>query len=121
VRPALARTGFHQRGVHRTPDRHLCCRRPCQPKEHSPRTPREIETHRWLADAPLSRQWFEHAILHYRKYLLLRPDNPAALTKLGLALVSPDATEEGIHVLRRAVALEIQNVVDARSVAVAKR
>ena len=40
-----------------------------------------------LADALLSQQWFDHATVHYRRYLGLRPDDTGALDALGLALL----------------------------------
>lgn len=74
-----------------------------------PTTPGEIEAHRVLADTLLSQQWFDVAILRYRKYLRLRPDDAAALDSLGVALLATGATEEAISALRRAVALAPEN------------
>ena len=70
-----------------------------------PATLREIEAHRVLAGALLSQQWFDHAAVHYRKYLGLRPDDAGALDALGLALLGTGATDEAISAFQRAVAL----------------
>ena len=74
-----------------------------------PATPREIEAHRVLADALLSQQWFDHATVHYRRYLGLRPEDTGALDALGRALLGTGATEEAISAFRRAVALAPEN------------
>ncbi|MQA30779.1 MAG: tetratricopeptide repeat protein [Luteitalea sp.] len=71
----------------------------------APTTPREIEADRWLGDELVKGQWFEHAIVHYRRYLERRPNEPEALLDLGLALVSTGALEDAIPPLRRAVGL----------------
>jgi tetratricopeptide (TPR) repeat protein len=74
-----------------------------------PTTPREVEADRWLADEMMSRQWFDHAIFHYRRYLRRQPDNPGALINLGLALSSVDAPDVAISTLERAVTLAPDN------------
>lgn len=66
---------------------------------------RNVEIDRWLADELMRGQWFEHAIRHYRSYLEHRPDQAAALINLGTALVTTDALEEAVAILRRGLAL----------------
>jgi tetratricopeptide (TPR) repeat protein len=64
-----------------------------------------IEADRRLGDDLLRAQWFEHAAVHYGRYLERRPDDAAALMNLGVALASTEDTEEAIAVLRRAIAV----------------
>lgn len=65
------------------------------------------ENHAGLADALLYAQgWTDHAILHYREYVVRRPDNPAGWTGLGLALLSVRDVEGAIPVLKTAVHLD---------------
>lgn len=68
-----------------------------------PTTQREIEADLRLGDELLKAQWLEHAILHYRRYLKIRPDENAALIRLGMALASSNALAEAVPTLRRAI------------------
>lgn len=66
--------------------------------------PDDIEVERQLADELLRARWFEHAAVHYRRYLDRRPDAPAALSNLGLALFWSGDLDRAIPALRRGVA-----------------
>jgi tetratricopeptide (TPR) repeat protein len=72
-------------------------------------TPEQVDAQRLLAESLMSRQWFAHAITHYRLYLRSRPDDPKALTNLGLALVSTGNSQEAISALQRGLALAPDN------------
>jgi hypothetical protein len=67
--------------------------------------PVAIEVDRRLADELLKAEWYEHAVLHYRRFLSHRPDEPGAVVNYGIALVLSDSLEEGIAALQRGVAL----------------
>ena len=60
---------------------------------------------RALADELARVQWFDHAALHYRRYLERHPDEPPALANLGATLVASGVDAEAIPVLERAVTL----------------
>jgi 4-amino-4-deoxy-L-arabinose transferase-like glycosyltransferase len=62
-----------------------------------------------LADALAKAQWFDHAVVHYRRHIQAAPDDAAALTRLGMALVAGDEPLEAIPVLEGAIAREPEN------------
>jgi hypothetical protein len=70
-----------------------------------PTTPQELDAHRVLGDELMKGKWFDRAAVHYRRYLDRRPDDPAALIKLGAALASTGTLEAAISTLERAVRL----------------
>jgi tetratricopeptide (TPR) repeat protein len=57
-----------------------------------------------LADELAKVRWFDHAAVRYRRYLAARPNDAAALTRLGMALVAGDKPGEAIPVLESAIA-----------------
>jgi tetratricopeptide (TPR) repeat protein len=60
---------------------------------------------RGLADSLLFEQgWFDHAIVHYRRYLQHQPDDEQANVNLGIALLQSGNPAEALASLRRAVA-----------------
>jgi hypothetical protein len=64
-----------------------------------------------LADELAKARWFDHAALHYRRYLEATPNDAAVLTRLGMALVSGDEPTEAIPVLEAAIDREPDNGV----------
>jgi predicted O-linked N-acetylglucosamine transferase (SPINDLY family) len=69
------------------------------------RLPTDYEIHRHTADAQIWVGKVSDAIATCRHYLEHRPDDPPTLRKLGMLLVQcMGATEEGMAILRRAVA-----------------
>jgi hypothetical protein len=66
--------------------------------------PADLDAERRLGDELLRAQWFEHAAVHYRRYLGRRPDEPKVLTNLGLALFWAGELEQAIPVLQQGVA-----------------
>jgi hypothetical protein len=66
--------------------------------------PEEVEAERRLGDELLRAQWFEHAAVHYRRYLGPRPHDAQVLNSLGLALFWAGDLERAIPALREAVA-----------------
>ena len=66
--------------------------------------PTEVEAERRLGDELLRAQWFEHAVVHYRRYLGRRPSEPEVLSALGLALFWAGDLENAIPALQQAVA-----------------
>jgi tetratricopeptide (TPR) repeat protein len=68
--------------------------------------PTEVEAERRLGDELLRAQWFEHAAVHYRRYLEQRPTETRVLSNLGLALFSAGDLEQAIPTLQQVVATE---------------
>jgi tetratricopeptide (TPR) repeat protein len=66
--------------------------------------PTEVEAERRLGDELLRAQWFEHAAVHYRRYLERRPSETAVLSALGLSLFWAGDLENAIPALQQAVA-----------------
>jgi 4-amino-4-deoxy-L-arabinose transferase-like glycosyltransferase len=66
----------------------------------------ELDAERRLADALLRAQWFEHAAVHYRRYLGQRPDETQVRRNLGLALFGAGDLDRAIPALQQAVASE---------------
>jgi tetratricopeptide (TPR) repeat protein len=64
----------------------------------------EVEAERRLGDELLRAQWFEHAAVHYRRYLGRRPSETEVLRALGLALFWAGDLENAIPALQQAVA-----------------
>jgi cytochrome c-type biogenesis protein CcmH/NrfG len=69
-------------------------------------TATEVEAERRLGDELLRAQWFEHAAVHYRRYLGHRPHDTHALTNLGLALFEGGDLDQAIPSLQQAVAAQ---------------
>jgi tetratricopeptide (TPR) repeat protein len=69
-----------------------------------PAAPAEVEAERILGDELLRAQWFDHAAVHYRRYLEQRPDEKQVLNNLGLALFWAGDLDRAIPALQRAVA-----------------
>lgn len=69
-------------------------------------TPSDGDTHRVLADALFTQEWYELAAIHYQLDLDLRskgrPNRGGALTNLAIALVATGKTDEAIEAFRRA-------------------
>jgi hypothetical protein len=64
------------------------------------------ETHRSLADALVfGLRWPQHAVFHYREYLTRRPGDVDAMVDYAVALVAIDRIEDGLAMLREAVAI----------------
>jgi tetratricopeptide (TPR) repeat protein len=75
------------------------------PEALGPHAGEDIQAHRALADALLlGYGWPTRASRHYREYLEHYPDDADALVNYAIALVGADRVEEGIAVLRQAVA-----------------
>jgi Flp pilus assembly protein TadD len=68
--------------------------------------PTEVEAERRLGDELLRAQWFEHAVVHYRRYLQRRPHETQVLSNIGLTLFWAGDLERAIPALRQAVAAE---------------
>jgi tetratricopeptide (TPR) repeat protein len=68
--------------------------------------PTEIDADRLLGDELLLARWFDHAALHYRRYLGQRPHEPPVLRNLGLALFWAGDLEHAIPALQQAVSAE---------------
>jgi hypothetical protein len=68
-------------------------------------TATEIDAERRLGDELMKVEWFSRAIVHYRRYLEHRANEPAVLTNLGYALMMTDQLQDAATVLRRAIAL----------------
>jgi Flp pilus assembly protein TadD len=64
----------------------------------------DVEAERRLGDELLRAKWFEHAAVHYRRYLDQRPREPQALRNLGLALFWAGDLEDAIPALKQAAA-----------------
>ena len=69
-----------------------------------PAAPTDVEAERRLGDELLRAQWFEHAAIHYRRYLGRRPHEAQVLSSLGLALFWAGDLEHAIPPLQQAVA-----------------
>jgi tetratricopeptide (TPR) repeat protein len=67
------------------------------------------ETNLRLADELAKAQWFDHAAVHYRRYLEVTPNDPAVLTRLGMALVSNNEPTAAIPVLEAAIGRDANN------------
>jgi 4-amino-4-deoxy-L-arabinose transferase-like glycosyltransferase len=68
------------------------------------------DTHRSLGDALImGMKWPEEAVHHYKAYLQVRPDDPAVLTNLGIALAESGRGDESIDVLTRVTLLAPDN------------
>jgi cytochrome c-type biogenesis protein CcmH/NrfG len=70
----------------------------------------ELEAERRLGDELVRAHWFDHAAVHYRRYLAQRPDETQVLRSLGLALFWAGDLEQAIPPLQRAVAAEPDGV-----------
>jgi tetratricopeptide (TPR) repeat protein len=68
--------------------------------------PGDVEAERRLGDELLRVEWFEHAAVHYDRYLGQRPPDARVLSSLGLALYSAGDLERAIPTLQQAVAAE---------------
>jgi len=64
----------------------------------------DAEVERRLGDELLRARWFEHAAVHYRRYLKQRPSETRVLSNLGLALFSAGDLEQAIPTLQQVVA-----------------
>jgi Flp pilus assembly protein TadD len=64
-----------------------------------------IDAERRLGDELMEVEWFSRAIVHYRRYLEHRANEPAVLTSLGYALMMTDQPQDAATALRRAIAL----------------
>jgi Flp pilus assembly protein TadD len=71
-----------------------------------PTAPTEVDAERRLGDELLRGRWFEHAAVHYRRYLERRPRETRVLSSLGLALFWAGDLEHAIPVLQQAVTAE---------------
>jgi tetratricopeptide (TPR) repeat protein len=60
----------------------------------------------FLADSLFQARMFQAAIPQYRQYLAARPDDPGALTNLGMALSATGSNEAAIGVFREAVRMD---------------
>jgi tetratricopeptide (TPR) repeat protein len=76
-----------------------------------PAAPTEVEAEWRLGDELLRAQWFEHAAVHYRRYLARRPDQTQVLRNLGLALFWAGDLDHAIPSLQQAVAAEPDTAV----------
>jgi hypothetical protein len=66
----------------------------------------EPSTHLSLGDALLmGMRWPEQAVRAYRTYLTLRPDDPQALTRMGIALAESGRGAESISAFTRVTEL----------------
>ena len=66
----------------------------------------DLATHVSLADALLmGMRWPEHAARHYEVYLRAHPDDPAVLTRMGVALAESGRPADSIAVLTRVTEL----------------
>ena len=68
--------------------------------------PADVEAEQRLGDELLRTRWFEHAAVHYRRYLARRPDQTQVLRNLGLALFWAGDLHHAIPSLQQAVAAE---------------
>jgi hypothetical protein len=66
----------------------------------------EVEAERRLGDELLRARWFDHAALHYRRYLGQRPNDMQVVRNLGLTLFWSGELEQAIPPLQQAVASE---------------
>jgi tetratricopeptide (TPR) repeat protein len=71
-----------------------------------PAAPTDVEAERLLGDELLLARWFDHAAVHYRRYLARRPDQTRVLRNLGLALFWAGDLDHAIPLLQQAVATE---------------
>jgi len=79
--------------------------------EASGELPGDADDQAALADALLFAQdWPDHAIVHYRTYLMHRRGDADAWARLGLALLVSRQTDEGLSALREAIMLDPRNV-----------
>jgi tetratricopeptide (TPR) repeat protein len=65
--------------------------------------PTDVEAERRLGDELLRARWFDHAAVHYRRYLGRRPHETQVQNNLGLALFWADDLEHAIPALQQAV------------------
>jgi tetratricopeptide (TPR) repeat protein len=70
----------------------------------SPAAPSDVDAERRLGDELLQAQWFEHAAIHYRRYVARRPQERQVLSNLGLALFWAGDLEQAIPALQQGVA-----------------
>jgi tetratricopeptide (TPR) repeat protein len=68
--------------------------------------PDDAEAERRLGDELQRAQWFDHAAVHYRRYLAQRPADTQVVRSLGLALFWAGELEQAIPALQQAVAAE---------------
>lgn len=75
--------------------------------------PSEVDSHRALADALFTQEWYELAAKHYQLHLEYRPksrpNRGGALTNLAIALVATGKTDEAIEAFRRAATVNPTN------------
>jgi tetratricopeptide (TPR) repeat protein len=79
---------------------------PEAPDQALPATPTEIDAEQLLGDELVLARWFDHAAVHYRRYLRERPDDTRAVRNLGLALFWDGDLERAIPALQQALAAE---------------
>jgi tetratricopeptide (TPR) repeat protein len=78
-----------------------------EPADHElTTTPIDVEAERRLGDELLRARWFEHAAVHYRRYIGRRPYEKQVLSSLGLALFWGGDLDHAIPALQQAVAAE---------------
>ena len=68
--------------------------------------PRSADLHGNLAYVLLGSRDFEGAIRHYQEHLSYLPDNPFALTNLGIALAATGRQQEALDYFRRALTID---------------
>jgi tetratricopeptide (TPR) repeat protein len=80
---------------------------------------RNPAAHRALADALFGKEMLPDAIAAYRTYLTLQPNDGAALSNLGIALIASGQHEAAIGVFRRGVEIDPNNGAGRRNLATA--
>jgi tetratricopeptide (TPR) repeat protein len=72
-----------------------------------------------FAEALYRQQALPEAVQRYREYLKMRPDDVVALTRLGIALISLNRSDEAVVAFRRAVEVDPQRGESQRNLAMA--
>ena len=80
---------------------------------------RGVQTQGALATALFAQQWYDHAIVHYRRYLRYRPRDANALEALGSSLWAEGQRDEALKIFRNAVDVAPQSPESHRILTVA--